>query len=186
MPVADSVLASFAADDAFRYELYADLRDMKELRRFPAASDSPLELGRSKLKNLSSYYNVDTLVFLDKRAAVYKRRNGFIYFFKYKNDKDDGNWKLATVGLVPANGKAFEFTDGGEQDAEKKSYFPGISGERKSDFDFTDLTSTKLENDEPVSDQLDKLLKRTLYAKRKSAAQFYDDRSYDEDSGVEF
>jgi hypothetical protein len=39
------------------------------------------------------------------------------------------------------------------------------------------MTATKIDEEEPLKEQLQKLLKRKLYAKRKSGEQFYDDEN---------
>ena len=44
-------------------------------------------------------------------VLTYKGKKGYIYFFNYKMKKDDLNWKLAVVGLVPENPREFEFED---------------------------------------------------------------------------
>jgi len=44
--------------------------------------------------------------------------------------------------------------------------------------DFTEIDHGKLENDKPVSDQLQKMLKELLNSKRMSARQFYEGKGY--------
>ena len=46
---------------------------------------------------------------------------------------------------------------------------------------FPRITETKIKDDEPLNDQLNKILKRLLYSKRKSAAEFY---STDDEEGI--
>jgi len=48
------------------------------------------------------------------------------------------------------------------------------------DLYFTDLTSVKFDLDETIDAQLQKILKRKLYAKRKSAAEFYEEDEEDD------
>ncbi|HYK57738.1 MAG TPA: hypothetical protein VEV15_14820, partial [Flavisolibacter sp.] len=45
------------------------------------------------------------------------------------------------------------------------------------EYNFTALTSTKIDEDEPLQEQLQKLLKKKEYAKRKSGAEFYNDEN---------
>lgn len=186
-PVPDSVLKGYADNDLFRYQLYRDLRGMKHLNRFPVAFNNPQDLGRSELKSLSRYTKIDTVAFVDKRAVEFKNKKGFIYFFKYKSRKDDMSWKLATVGMVPADGKEFEYQLP-EAEVTETTYPPlsSLQSNPASVFDFTALTDTKLDEAEPLADQITKLLKKTLYAKHKSAARFYDDRSYSNVETVSF
>ena len=59
--------------------------------------------------------------------------------------------------------------------------FPEYDEERTDydSFDFTTLTDTRINPEEPVNGQLQKLLKRLLYSRRKSAREFYGDRNSD-------
>ena len=42
-------------------------------------------------------------------------------------------------------------------------------------YDFTDVTSVKLTDESPEEEQVQKLIKKLVYKKRKSAAQFYEE-----------
>jgi len=160
-PLPDTLLNYFAASDEYRYELYNDLRKLKKLSLYPAAYNSQEAIARSQLLFEQSYNKPDTVAFLTKIPLAYKDRSGYVYVFKYKETKADNNWKLATVGLLPKNETGYWFE-------EKDS-----TTER--DYDFTTLSSTKLAAETPEKEQIQKLVKRLLYSKRKSAAQFYSD-----------
>ncbi len=160
----DSLLKFFSAQDEFRYELYADLKEIKQQHLFPATYNNHIDLAKSKLLGLNSYETPDTITFVDRLSLHYKERDGFIYFFKYRQKKDDNHWKLATVGLIPSDPSAFEF--------EKKG-----SVKEEYEYNFTELTSTKIDEDEPLQEQLQKVLKKKVYAKRKSGAEFYDEEN---------
>ncbi|HEX2609119.1 MAG TPA: TraB/GumN family protein [Flavisolibacter sp.] len=171
-PVPDSILNGFAATDDYRYELYKDLEELKALSRFPTAYNKQVDLARSELLEANNYNKPDSIVYLDKLPLQYQSRNGYVYFFKYRQNKNDNSWKLGTVGILPADQKAYRF--------------PGtLTPKEKVSYDFTDLTGQKLKEDEPLKDQLQKLLKKAIYKKRKSAARFYngEDR-YDERMGL--
>jgi uncharacterized protein YbaP (TraB family) len=158
----DTMLNYFAAMDEYRYELYSDLRTNKLLNLFPSNFNSQVQLAKSKLFNVSSNYNTpDSLVYLDKLPVQFKERNGFVFFFKYRNKKDDNTWRFASVGIIPNDAKQFEF------DGKKLSYW------QEQQYDFTDLSNTKLDNETPVATQLKKALRKMLYSKRNSALQFY-------------
>ena len=160
--IPDTMLNYFAAMDDYRYELYSTLLAKNILSRFPAAYSSQEALARSKLLALSSYDKPDSVSYLDKLPLKIKGQNGFVYFFRYKQKKQDNYWKIASVGLLPENGKQLEFT--------AAQVDPEDAG-----FDFTALSSTKLSHDEPVKEQLKKALKKLVYSKRNSAAEFYAD-----------
>ena len=163
-PVADSLLNYFAKLDEYCYELYSDLQELKLSHRIPAACFNQVALAKSKLFNVSSSYSKpDSLVYLDKLPVQLKERSGFVFFFKYKNKKDDNVWKIATVGIVPNDPKKLEF------EAIPGNYW------QKRQYNFTEFTNTKIDAEIPVKDQLKKTLKKMLYSRRNSAAQFYKD-----------
>ena len=166
--IPDTSLTYFAALDDYRYELYSDLRENKLLNLFPSKFNNQLELAKSKLLDISNTYNKpDSLIFLDKLPVRFKERNGFVFFFKYRNKKDDNTWMMGSVGIIPSDPKQFEF------DGKKLGYW------QEQQYDFTDLSNTKMDNQTPVNTQLKNALKKMLYSKRNSAAQFYrdDDRN---------
>ena len=169
-PVPDTMLTFFAKLDDYRYDLYTDLKDENKLDLFPTAFMKQADLAKSKLLSLSSSYDKpDSIVFIDKLPVQHNDRKGYVYFFKYKKKKDDSSWNLASVGIVPGDPKKFEF--------EEKGYFEEMK------YNFTDITISKIEEDEPLMDQLKKALKKLQYSKRNSAAEFYTDESR---SGLDF
>src|SRR5215203_242231 len=163
-PVADSLLNYFAKLDEYRYELYSDLQELKLSGRIPSACLNQVALAKSKLFDISSSYRKpDSIIYLDKLPVQFKDKNGFVFFFKYKSKKDDNVWKMASVGIVPNDAKKFEFET-----------MPGNYWQKRQ-YNFTEFTNTKIDADTPVKDQLKKALKKMLYSRRNSAAQFYKD-----------
>jgi uncharacterized protein YbaP (TraB family) len=163
-PVPDTMLKYFAALDEYRYELYSDLRSSSLLNLFPSAFNNQMQLAKGKLFDQSSNYNKpDSLVYLDKLPVQFRERKGFVYFFKYKNKRDDNSWKIASVGIVPEDAKKFEF--------ENKDI------RQRRQYNFTEFTNTKIGSEAALSDQLKKALKKMLYSKRNSAVQFYKDEN---------
>ncbi|HEX5653323.1 MAG TPA: hypothetical protein VFX58_09625, partial [Chitinophagaceae bacterium] len=170
----DSLLKYFASLDEYRYQLYKDLHRAGKAGKFPAAFNNHLDLGKSSLLQRKSYGKPDTLVYIERRAATVQGKKGFIYFFKYKNKKDDMTWKLATVGLLPAQPGQFEFEEEEIERAASEYYaYRGLYLNR--DYDFTNLGSTRIREEEPLASQINKELKKLLYSKRKSAREFYGD-----------
>jgi hypothetical protein len=170
-PVADSTLNYFAAMDDYRYILYRDLKKMDRLKVFPARYDNKTDLAKSKLMDSKTYGRPDSVVFLDKLPAKFKTEQGYVYFFKYKQRKDDPVWKIATAGLISKNPKQLEIDDtifSRKNVISKNGFLPP-----NDSYDFTSFTDTKLIVDQPLSDQLDKELKIMLYSRRKSAKEFY-------------
>ncbi len=170
----DSLLNYFGAMDDYRYELYQDLKELKKENLFPSRYNNHLDLGKSKMLYEKTYDKPDTVVFVDKLPAEIKGKKGLVYFFKYKNKKDDVSWKLATVGLVPVDSTKFEFDDDDEE--KEKPVYSLAYGDyiNTSRYDFTGFSETKIKTDEPIVKQLNKELKKMLYSKRKSAKQFYE------------
>jgi hypothetical protein len=170
-PVADSTLNYFAAIDDYRYTLYRDLKKIDRLKVFPVKYDNKTDLAKSKLMDSKTYGRPDSVVFLDKRTAKFKTEQGYVYFFKYKQKKDDLVWKIATAGLISKNPKQFEIDDTmlSRRNVLSKNGFLSSN----ASFDFTSFTDTKLTIDQSLSDQLDKELKIMLYSRRKSAKEFY-------------
>jgi len=170
--VPDSMLNYFAGLDEYRHELYTDLKKLEQLSRFPAAHKNQLAIARSELLSSQSYNKPDTVVFMEKYPLDYKDRSGYVYVFKYKEKKEDNSWKLATVGLLPKDETVYSFNE--KEKAKKEDRYGLIDS-----YDFTDISGTKLTAETPEKEQLQKLLKKLVYKKRKSAAQFYnEERGY--------
>ncbi|MBS1609500.1 MAG: TraB/GumN family protein [Bacteroidetes bacterium] len=165
--IPDSLPAYFAAKEKYRYELYSDLKEISRSEKFPDKYNNHLDLAKSKLLDTKLYDKPDSLVYLDRLHAAVKSNKGFVYFFKYKKKKDDDIWSIASVGLVPEDPKQFEFDNETGQGAGGIYYDDYIS-------DFTELSDTKLREDEPEADQLKTALKKLLYSTHSSAKNFYD------------
>jgi hypothetical protein len=181
-PIPDSLPGYFAAMEDYRYQLYTDLKDIDRQDIFPGNYNNHLALAKSKLLDVKPFGKPDSLVYLDRLPATQKINKGFVYFFKYKQKKDDDFWKIAAVGLVPGDPKRFDFDDT-ETDEKKLS---GHNDYAEDDnIDLTELSDTKLKDEEAVTDQLNAALKRLLYSTHKSAKEFYDNKENDR-NGVEF
>jgi len=176
-PYPDSMPGFFGGMEDYRYELYSDLKRLKKIDKFPAKYNNHLDLGKSSLLQQNSYDKPDTLVYIDRLPAEYKSKKGFIYFYKYKNKKEDPSWKLATVGLTPEDPKQFEYEDSLKFATAGFDYSNFFDGEY-IEFNFTDLSDTKIEEEEPIAKQLNKALKKMLYSRRKSAKEFYTENEY--------
>lgn len=178
-PYPDSLLRYFGGLDEYRYDLYADLKRMKKLDRFPAMYNNHLDLGKSSLLRMKSYDKPDSLVYADRISATYKGKKGYMYFFNYKTKKDDLNWKLAVVGLVPENPREFEFTDSVQRLPDSFYWDDDDRSYRYGTYDFTRFTDEKATTGEAMKTQMRKELKKMLYEKRKSAQQFYNENNRD-------
>jgi uncharacterized protein YbaP (TraB family) len=176
----DTLIKYFAAQNEYRYELYSELKDLKQKELFPASFNNHIDLAKSRLLDENSYNKPDSILYIDRMAASYKGKQGFIYFFKIKPKKDDGFWKIATVGLVPQDPKEFEFEPEEHSLSPFNSYSLLLSSFNNfNEYDFTRITDTKIKEEEPLPDQLKKVLKMLLYSKRKSGKKFYSDGDED-------
>lgn len=174
-PYHDSLLKYFAGLDDYRYELYGDLNDIGKSQKFPAQYNTHQYLAKSKLLGEKLYGKPDSLVYIDRLSATVKGKTGWVYFFKYKNKKDDATWKMATVGLVPDDASKFEW-DGNKSDVIVNEYtmvYETTYTGSAYTYNFTGFSDTRIKEDQPVDVQLKKELKRMLYSRRNSARQFY-------------
>lgn len=156
-PVEDSVLVSLASSDAYRYPLFVSLDALNKRALFPTKYNNAIDLAKSKLWNEVTYAKPDSISYLQKKPLQVLDKDGFVYFFKYKTKKDDTNWKLASVGLLPTDSSAF-----------------ALDNDTLFDYDFTSLSDVKLKEDEPLQKQIDKRLKQLLFLKHPAAKEFYD------------
>jgi hypothetical protein len=173
-PVPDSLANFFGSNDEYRYSLYKDLRKLKKLGKFPARYNNHLDLAKSKLLKEKLYEKPDSVLYIDRLPAEIGGKKGFVYFYKYKNKKDDLTWKLASVGLVPQDPKAFEFDN--KEKSEYNPYYSSYSYRSGQQYklDLTSFSDTKIKDDEPIKHQLVVALKKLLYSKRASATEFYE------------
>lgn len=173
-PYPDTLLSYFAALDDYRYELYTDLKNAGRLAKFPAKYNNHTDLGISALIDKKLYGKPDSILYLDRLKTTFRDRTGYLYFYRYKDKKDDMSWRLAVVGLVPEDPGKFETDETVPKGV--PAYLSDIYiSYLKSRYSFTDFTAIKYNEDQPVGEQLKKLQKRLLYSRRKSAKAFYDD-----------
>ena len=175
-PYPDTLLNFFASLDEYRFQLYSDLKEMKRPEKFPALYNNHRHLGISSLLDTKIYDKPDSVVYLDRLLTDYKDQKGFIYFYRYKVKKDDLSWKLATVGLVQENPHQFIVEDNSQINLAGFSS-PSLKPFRYNQYGFTAFSETKFNDKEPVADQLKKMLKKIIYARRNSAKNFYEEEN---------
>jgi len=177
IPLHDTMLTYFAKLDDYRYELFSDMRVLKILDKFPAAFKNQQDLAKSKLFSSTSYYQEkpDSLVFIDSLPASVKNKKGFVFFYKYKNKKDDLYWKLATVGLLSADNSDLNYDDDDDDNEMYSPYTSNWNSPNSGKIVFTEFTDEKIKEEVPLNEQLAKQLKKIIYSKRKSARIFYNE-----------
>ncbi len=186
-PYPDSILGYFASKDRFSYELYRDLSDLGIPDKFPAAYRQQSRLVRSQLVFLNSYVNIDTLVLLDKLPATVRGQTGLVWFYKYKKNKSDANWKIASVGLVPSDSTKLSFAASRHGNGAGDDYDQDYSDNYDEDSagnDLTELGDTRYREEQNLNDQLSRILKRMVYSTHPSGRRFYGTRT-EEESGDE-
>lgn len=164
--VPDTLLNIFAVDDNYRIELYRKLKKAGMVSKFPAMHLNQLSLVKSALLNFSEN-KMDTMVLLEKIPITVKNKSGFVYFYKYKSNKGEKNWKLVSYGMQPVDSK--EFDDENIDFVSTNSYGYGID------------SYEKLDETKPVNEQFQKMIKKLIYKMHKSADEFYNNRFDDED-----
>lgn len=179
-PYNDSLLNYFAAIDDYRYDLYKDLEKIGKKNLFPAKYKDHVDLAKSRLLSENWSDKPDSLIYIDRLPAAVKGKKGFIYFFKYKAKKDDAGWKLASAGLVPEDTAIFEFESKQPQPGDLASF----RNRNTDQLDYTEFSGIKINEEEPLEEQLNKELKRLLYSRRKSAKEFYDKAEGNYYSGI--
>ncbi|MBK8951608.1 MAG: TraB/GumN family protein [Chitinophagaceae bacterium] len=173
--VPDSLFTFFASLDEYRYNLYSDLKERKKLDKFPDKYRNHTDLGKSSLLASKSYGMPDTLIYIDRLPTTYKEKSGYLYFYKYKEKKDDIIWKLAVLGLVPEDSREIEFDDINVVKNRSKAFSQMDLVSLTNKYDFTEFTDTKIDEERSIAEQLRKYQKRMLYSRRKSAARFYEE-----------
>ena len=151
-PVPDSVFTEICKEEKDQSDLYDVLKRDSAENRFPAAYRKQEILAKSILLSSSSTYNKkDSVEYLNKYLpATFKGKKGNVYFFKYKSNEKDVDWKLAVVGIQPENLK-----------------------EINADETIVDYTDKILKTNQPLDTQLKKLLKEQLYSLRKSSSKYF-------------
>ncbi|RAJ02476.1 uncharacterized protein YbaP (TraB family) [Chitinophaga skermanii] len=140
----DSTLQKIADQPLYRMELYRALKGIGRVDKMPAKYTKQDEIALAILyANIRSYDNIDTIVYLGKQQTTYKFKPAIVYFYKYKKNKLDATWYLATSGIQPVNTK--EINDN-EQ--------------------LTNFTNTMLDEKKPLGEQFYKALRKVKYRYR--------------------
>jgi uncharacterized protein YbaP (TraB family) len=147
--VADSIFIRLASKDDYRGRLFAELKKIKKTIFFPEANKNQELIAKSFLLNDGNKEKFYAIELVSKKLVEVKNLKGFVYFFKYKNTKDD-EWMMGFSGIQPVNMKDVSDND-----------------------DFARMTNKKIIADEPEIEQFEKKLKEMIYAKRKSAQYFF-------------
>lgn len=161
-PVPDSVLMSIASSEKYRVGLLERLEKIKKDTLFPAKYKTKDAIARSLLLNNTQFEKFSEIEMTGKQYVENKDARGYVYFFKYKLQKK-GDWLMGIAGIQPKE-----------------------PGKVNSDKTLISVTNKKINTDEPEQDQFERKTQQLLLAKRKSAAQFYNDRQFRNESIMGF
>jgi len=153
-PVADSILLALAASDAFRGRLLRNLVAIHKENRFPKAAKTQEAIARSLLVASHGGSEFADIQLVDKKAAQFKENKGYVYYFKYRINKDD-EWQIGLSAFQPLNHK-----------------------DVSTDPAFVALTGKRLRAGGVASEQFDQQWRRLLFSRRRSAANFFMDSDY--------
>jgi hypothetical protein len=160
-PVPDSVLNGIAAKDNYRGILLKKLEAMHRSDLFPEKYKKQDLIARALLLGDSGKKEFSDIQTEGKKLVSIKGKKGYVYFFKYKLQKDD-EWQIGISGLQPEDLKT-------------------VSTNRV----LASLTNEKLTNDKPASEQFNEQLLRLILKQHKSASHFFENNesaylNYDE------
>lgn len=153
--VPDSLLLALAADEQNRILFYNALQADSLTRYFPKKYLSQQNFANSILRSSSAYLPVDTLVYISRTKVNGYKDSGWLYFFRYKRDKQDKEWKIAVSGLQPS--------DTSKVNATFNLY-------RRTNSYFTTETYT---SEKTAMQAIQKITKQIMYAQRPSTSRFY-------------
>ena len=160
-PVPHHVFLSLAANANYRLKLHRKLQGMKRLDRFPKQYRTQDYFSKSHiLEKKGGAIKIDTLVPLWRQNVVVSGQEGFVYFFKYRKMRDDLDWYVAISGLQP-----LDTTE--------------VWCSPPQRFDITTVTDEAYNSHTPA-EQLNRVLKESIYSRRPSADVFYQARKDDQ------
>lgn len=152
--VPDSVWQSLAAKDKYRAVLYRRLEAIDKQSLFPKSAATQPLMAQALLLNDKNSDKFQSCELVGKTRVTVKNKNGYVYFFKYKLNKED-DWKIGISGIQPADLKAVSTND-----------------------DLTRMTGKKLMGNKPAVVQYDDALKKLLFTMHRSATYFFSSNLY--------
>ncbi len=149
--IADSILLQIAAKDKYRAKLLKELEDAKHTELFPAKYHNQDSVARAILLNDKSEDKFYAIVPQGKQYVTVNNEKGYVYFYKYKVNKDD-EWHIGLSGIQPADTTKISANDM-----------------------LAKMTDKKLKFDVPDSEQFIEQLTRLIFQQHKSAQNFFED-----------
>lgn len=149
--VADSILLQIASKDKYRARLLSRLEEIKHSELFPAKYRNQDSVARAVLLNDKNEDKFYAIALAGKQFVTLTNERGYVYFYKYKINKDD-EWHIGLSGLQPA-------------DTTKVSANELL----------TKMTGKKVKPGIPENQQFNEQLTRLIFQQHKSAQNFFED-----------
>lgn len=161
--VPDTLLQALAADEQNRILFYNALQTDSLTHYFPKKYLSQQNFANSILRSSAAYLPVDTLVYVSKTKVNSYKDSGWLYFFRYKRDKQDKEWKIAVSGLQPSD-----------------------TSKVNAKFNMFRRMNTYFTNETYISEKaaipaMQKITKQIMYAQRPSSSRFYSNGRFSDD-----
>lgn len=150
----DTILKNIAAKESYKVKLYQALAEIKKANLFPTDYINQEAFAKSILLNETEKEKFYATEIVKKQTVELKNKKGVVYFFKYKMDKDE-EWQLGISGLQPINVKEVDYKP-----------------------ELVYLSGKKFSTDKTELEQFEQELKELIFAKRKSARNFFTANDY--------
>ncbi|HWB25406.1 MAG TPA: TraB/GumN family protein [Chitinophagaceae bacterium] len=148
--IADSLLLQIADKQKYRAKLLKELEEINHTGLFPAKYYNQDSIARALLlndKNADKFYDIAAE---GRQFVTVNNDSGYVYFYKYKLNKDD-DWHIGLSGLQPAD-----------------------TGKISSNDLLVKMTDKKLNPRQPESRQFNEQLTRLIFQQHKSAQNFFE------------
>jgi uncharacterized protein YbaP (TraB family) len=111
--VADTVINKLASKDQYRSWIYSLLKEEGLEKKFPIENLDQTSMAKAMLlESVASKTKLpDSMEYVGKEWVNTGRRKGYIYYFKYKEDKKD-DWQMALSGIQPTDGQSVSVDEG--------------------------------------------------------------------------
>lgn len=100
--VADTLIHELSSNPITMFDFYKNLQEIDKPEYFDTTVLNQRDFGHSILYKEARLQEKDTLKFYDKHHVEARFDEGYIYFYKRK-DEDDNYWRLCYVGFMPTD-----------------------------------------------------------------------------------
>ncbi|MBX9853710.1 MAG: TraB/GumN family protein [Cytophagaceae bacterium] len=106
LEVNDTIWTHFSKSTAYRIDLYERLKTAQKVEKFDKKYLTQDNIAKALLYSQSNAAKKDSIVFLEKRKLKVQGKEGYVYFYKRKNENSK-RWRLDYVGLQPEDTSKF-------------------------------------------------------------------------------